>query len=248
MGTYGRQFTYDFKSDSYFPSDGRTFYNATDKRICSNFCENVLDSNWDVNSGSDAQALDPAILTTAGEGICRLVGGNLGNDLAAEDMSALAGPAVHYEAEEGILKFRCRYKIDDITAVRIFMGYTDVLPSGTLEAPWSLSGTTFTSTASDSCGILFDTEATTDTIRMVGVAGDTEGTPIDTAIAPVNATWMDVVMRVSVAGLLEVEIDGTDYGNVAAALTVGTDVVPIVCVLPTGAASRTLDIDFLACS
>lgn len=242
-----REFTYDKKAGSYMPCDGRTYYNATEKRLASHFMEGTLDSNWDVASGS--AGTDPTILATAGEGVVRLTTGATGNGTASEDASALAGPAVHYEAEEGILKLRCRFKIDAITNVNLFIGFTDVLPSGTLEKPWHFSdGTTYVSTASDSCGILFDTTATSDTIRLVGVAGDTEATPVDTAIAPVAATYMDLVIRVSATGTMEVEIDGTDYGDVASAVTVGTDLVPIAFAIPLAAAARNLDVDCLLAS
>ncbi len=237
--------TWDDELKLYFPADPlQTLWSTTTPRyVSSDFKEATLNSNWDVNSGSDAQALDPAILAANSLGKVRCTTGNAGTGVLV-DGSAIAGPLV-FEAEEGKIKFTALAQLSAITDVYFFLGFTDVLPSTTLEEPISLAVATFTSTATDAVGFMFDTAATTDTIRCVGVKGDADATPIDTGIAPVVATDKRYQIEIDKSGNAEFLIDGTSYGTIANAVSPGADLCPIAIAVARSATSVNFDIDLL---
>jgi len=209
---------------------------ATPRYICDNFRDAAVDTAiWTLNSGTDAQAVDPAILATSQIGECNLVTGNVGSGMAADGSSMVS--ALDIEAEEGEINLVGQIKLSAITTVWFFFGLTDLV---TLEAPVTLSTTTFTTNATDACGIMFDTAATTDTIRAVGVANNVDATHVDTTIAPVAATYMDVRIRVSTVGKMDVWLDGVWRGAVSSAVTPSVNLGVILAADARTTASRTL--------
>ena len=132
-----------------------------------------------------------------------------------------------------------------ITNVVVFFGLTDQVSA--LEMPFTLSGTTLTSNATDACGVLFDTDATTDDWGLVGVAADTDATKQDAGVAPVASTMETWRIEISATGVATFYRNGTLIGTaMTAAVTASVSLTPVIAAFARGAASRTVDADFIS--
>jgi hypothetical protein len=189
-------------------------------------------SNGAATFAINVQAGGVARLTTAGS-----------TDSMAVSGAQVDGGALNWEADNGGLVYETRVKIDAITAVVLFIGFTD--QTAALEMPWTLSGTTFTSNQSDGFGFLFDTAATTDTIRCVGVDTDVDVTAVDTGNAWLAATWMKFRLECDVNGQVKFYIDGSLVATIAACVTPTVALVPYIGGFDHGGAARNVDIDYM---
>lgn len=225
------------------PTDGKVVYSASAPRYLFDNFYYLDTTTWDIVSGSDAQALDAALVAgseaTIGEVI--LTSGNAGTGIAA-DGSVMASPLV-FEAEEGEIHAIWKAKISNASDIWFYLGFTDVLPSTTLEQPFSLATTTYTSTCSNGCGFLYDTAATTDTIRIVGVKGDTDATHVDTSVAP-GTSYREYKLVINTDGDCTGYIDGTAYTTVEDAVTPGTDLCFFAGVNARTTTTKTLTLDY----
>lgn len=206
--------------------------------------------------GISTQALNPKLVytegtdtTTAGmvvvagvDGFLRVTPGDSAGSIAAD--GAMINSELNWKANQGGLYMQVRIAIAAITTVSLFVGFTDTLA---LEGPVSLSGTTFTTNASDAVGFLFDTAATADTIRLVGVAADTDATMQDTGLAFVAATYKTLRVELSTTGAATFFIDGVSVGTVmTGAVTATVALTPVLIIRPEGAvAGRTFDLDYI---
>lgn len=206
------------------------------------FHGDTLDTKYSGAKGADAQAVVPTINSQV-NGVVRLTSGDVG-DTFANDGSSLTHE-LNWKANQNNLFIEGRIKpVSSVANVAFFFGFSDSLATGTLEAPFTLSGTTFTSNATDAVGILFDTAATTDTIRCVGVKADTDATPIDTSIAPVADTSYWVEIYVDSSGNATFLIDGVNYGTIANAVTASVALTPILTIVTRTTASKSIDLDY----
>lgn len=200
-----------------------------------------------LNSGSDAQAVDPAIDTAQAGGVWRLVTGNADGTTAA-DASQLVWSDVPIQLDSmgGDLTLEARVRIKSaITTVSVFFGLTD---STSLEEPFTNASDSITSTATDGAGFLYDTGATTDTWWGVAVDTNTDDTGnASTGIAPVADTWQVLRMVVASDGAsVRFFVDGTLYLTLSGG-GCGPDVVlyPTLIACATTTTSRTVDIDWI---
>lgn len=201
------------------------------------------DTPWILNSGADAQAIDPAI-NAQERGVIRLTTGDADGTFA-NDGSQFACH-IPVQADSGGLVFETRLHINTaITDVSVFAGLTD---STSLEEAFSNSADVITSTASDGCGFLYDTDATTDDWWTVAVDTDVDDTGnASSGTAPVADTYQ--ILR------LEVSADGntvTFYinGVLEATLTGGgispdVNLYATVSACATTTTSKTVDVDYV---
>lgn len=239
---------WDATVKNWFAARGGLLYSAATPRMMSDdFKGSAIDSRYSLAKGSDNLAAYPAHVAGKHYGEVALVTGDAG-DTTAHDASALAGPAVEWEAEEGEITLEFRFKLSAITDVACFIGLTDTLPATTLEMPATLATTTYTTTATDAVGLLFDTAATTDTLRAVGVKADTDATHVNTSLAPVADTYEEWKIVVSTAGVAKFykKITGvwTLKATVENSVSPGVDLVPIAIAEARTTASRTLSLDY----
>jgi hypothetical protein len=192
--------------------------------------------------GSDGQTVDFAILSGEVGGAIR---GTTGDDAAASYAvnGIQLGGALQWKANQGNLEFQARVKISAITDISIFVGFSDQVAN--LEEAASLSGTTFTTNATDAVGFLFDTAATTDTIRAVGVKADTDGTHVDTSLAFVADTYRVLGIRIDATGNATFLINDATVAYVANAVTATVALAPYIGVCARAAASRTCTVDWV---
>lgn len=203
----------------------------------------TLTTKLAVVAGSDSPA--GGAITVAKGGKYRLTTGDSGASQAA-DAVQLSG-SLNWYAENDDLVFEAKVNISAITAVQMFVGLTDQVAS--LEMPFSLSGTSYTSNASDAVGFLFDTGATTDTIRLVGVANDVDATHQDTSNAWEAAVETVFRIEVTTAGVATFYINGVQVGTaMTAAVRASIGLAPVITVRSLTTNSKTLDIDYIMVS
>lgn len=206
------------------------------------FLGDVIADQWNVRAGSDSPAA--GALVEAVGGACRLTTGDSNASLAADGVQL--DSFLNWKTANGLI-FEAYLQISAITNVQLFVGLTD--QRSALEMPATLSGTTYTTTATDAVGFLFDTAATTDTIRAVGVANDVDATHVDTEQAYVAAT--DIVLAIEVDRLQTARfyINGTLVATVEDAIRGTVALTPVVCARAAGdTVSKTVDVDYIGIS
>ena len=210
------------------------------------FNQKALDETngqWILNSGTDAQAVDPAI-STAELGTIAVVTGDLDGTTAADASQIVL--AIPVQADSGGLTFEARLKIGTaITGVSVFFGLTDVT---TLEEPFTGATVTITSNASNAVGFLYDAGLTSKTWHMCGVDGDTDATTNGTLTsAPVADTYQILKCVVAASGeSAEFFVDGVSKGSLTAAVcAASTNLYLTLVACATTTASKTVTADYL---
>lgn len=205
------------------------------------------DTPWILNSGADAQAIDPAINAQEG-GVVRLTSGDAGSGVANDGSQIICHIPV--QADSGGLVFETRLHINTaVTDVQVCAGLTDVT---TLELPASVGGSdAITTTFSNGCVFCYDTGADTDEWFAIGVDGDTDATGnAATGTAPTADTYQKLRIEVDADGEgARFYIDGTLAGTLTAAATAAsTNLYATVIVNATTTTSKTLDVDYIKVS
>lgn len=213
-------------------------------RMFDDFHGDTLNSDlYSTDVGSDGACVAAAINAQIG-GVARLVAGAGAGADAAANLSLIRNQ-LQWKAANGGLYMEARIKIDAITAVALYVGFTDDISTND-EFPVTLSGTTFTTNASDAVGFLFDTAATTDTIRLVGVKGNTDATHQDTSQAPVAATFITLRVEIGSDEIANFFIDDLPVGTqMTGALTKTVALSPVIGVFSREAVIKNLDIDYI---
>lgn len=207
------------------------------------FLGDTLSTAWDVQKGSDAATVNFAPLANGLSGIARAVtGANAGVSMATNGVQFETG-LMQFEADQGSLVFEARVRATLLTNLSIFIGLTDQVAA--LEAAYTLSVVTYTSNATDAVGFLYDSAATTKTLRLVGVANDVDAANIDTSNAWAAATWMTFRIEIDTAGLATFYINGTSVGKLATAVRTTIPLIPVVSAFTRSAASTNVDIDYV---
>ena len=211
------------------------------------FLGDVIADQWNATEGTDSATSDAAILAGGIGGVLRLTTGDAGTGLAAD--TEQLNQALQWQASNGGLTFQTRLKMSAITTCWAYIGFTDTVTG--LEAPATLSATTFTTTATDAVGFMFDTTATVDTWRMVGVKADVDAmtdatSKFSTDTAPVADTYATFRIEVDTSGNATFFYNGNRVGYLANAVTAATDLTPIISVSKVSvAASMTMDVDYV---
>lgn len=206
------------------------------------FLGKAITGLWDVQKGSDAATVNFAVSANTSGMVRATTGAGAGASMAANGVQLSSG--LNWKANQGNLVFEAKVKISTITNINVYVGLTDQLSA--LEAPVTLSGTTFTTNATDAVGFLFDTNATTDTIRCVGVANDVDATMQDTSLAYVAATYKTFRIELTTSGVATFFIDGVQVGTaMTGAVTPTIALTPVVAGFTESAASATIDVDYI---
>ena len=234
-----RALIFNSRLQTWMPSDGNNLAVGAEKYLVDAFRGPILDGSYAVNSGSEGTALDPVILTTSTGGVVNGVSGS-GDGSFGSDNSMMSYP-LGFKPSDGRSVHHYRFAIDDITTVAFFVGLTD---TATEQEAWSLTGTTYTSTATDSVGFLFDTDATADTIRAVGVKAGVDDT-VDTVLAPVNDTFIDFSIDLSILGVAKMYINEALVATLAAAIdpAMAGDMHAVIHAISRVAATRTFSME-----
>lgn len=198
---------------------------------------------WKFLEGTDA-ATSAELLLDAPNGVLRMTTGDAGTGFAAD--AAQLTSSLSWQASNGGLSFQIRLKMSAITTCTAFMGFTDL--SASLEQSILFAtGTTFTTNATDACGFLFDTTATSKKWWGVGVATDVDATMQDLGVAPTADQYQTFRVEVSPTGTAVFYINGVAVGiPLTGALAAATDLTPTIYVSKLSvAASMTMEIDYI---
>jgi len=208
--------------------------------------EEIDGYKWQGLVGSDAECRAPIVLADQIGGVVRLTtGDDAGATMAINGVQLQS--QLNWKAAQGALVWEGRVALSAITSVCVFIGLTD--QRAALEMPFTLSGTTLTSNATDAVGILFDTDATTDDWWLVGVAADVDATKQDAGVAPVAATFETWRIEVSVTGIATFYRNGAVIGTaMTGALTNSVALTPVVAAFSRTSASRNIDVDHILVS
>lgn len=181
-----------------------------------------------------------AAITTGKSGLLLVTTGGTAGTMAADGVCLNLG-ALNFTAAENPA-MEVRLKLSAVTSVSLFVGFTD---STALEAPISLSGTTFTSNASDACGILYDSSATTDVWNLIGVDTDVDTSAVALTTAPAAATYVTLRVEVSSDGSFKVAINGQYVGSIVeSAVTPTVAITPVISIFPRSALALTMTVDY----
>jgi hypothetical protein len=203
----------------------------------------TLTTKLAVIAGSDSPAA--GAINVAQQGTLRLTTGDSNASLAADGVQVSG--SLNWKASNGDLIAEAKVSISAITAVQFFFGFTD--QTSALEMPVTLSATTYATVATDAVGFMFDTTATTDTIRLVGVANDVDATHQDTSNAWAAATDTLFRVEVSTTGVATFYINDVQVGTaMTGAVTPTVALAPVIAARSLAANSKTLDIDTLLVS
>lgn len=202
----------------------------------------VVGTQYVLTKGSDTSPTSFAINSQKG-GVARLESGDSATHTYAGNGAQLDFGTLNWFAANGGLHFETRIKLDVITNMALFCGFTDQFAA--LVNPWSLAGTTYTSTASNSFGFLFDTAATSATIRAVGVANDVDAANVDTGIAYVAATYVKLRCSVDTSGTARFSINEALVATLSLAVTPTVALTPVFALYSSATAPVNLDIDYL---
>ncbi len=203
------------------------------------------DAPYILNSGTDPQAVDPAIVAAEG-GIMRLTSGDVGSGVAADGSQLCL--SIPVTADAGGLLFEARLRINTaITNTVVNVGLTDATG---LEMPCTIGGgDALTTTASDFAGFVYDSAADTDEWFGVAVDSDTDDAgSATTTVAPTADTYQRLTATLSADGAtIAFAIDGTTQLTLTGDAGVSPDVslYLTVCVAANSAASEVVDVDYL---
>jgi len=243
----GGKFQCGLNSDADLVINGRFATRVPDKKVelFDDFLGDVIADQWNVVEGADTTTSDAAVNNQLG-GVLRMTTGDSATvTYAGNGIQITQGAFYNWKAANGGLRMEARIKIDAITLVAFFVGFTDL---GTFEAPIESAGSanTITTNASDAVGFFFDTRMTDDKLWIAGVKANTDATHANTGTAPVAATWIRLAIEVNADGDATFFINGSAVGKVTDAVTTSTALTPTIAAtsLDSGT-SKLLDVDYI---
>lgn len=208
------------------------------------FLGDVLAEEWAaVETDTDGAQ---AVLAGGIGGVLRITTGNDdGNGVVLPDASGVTS-YLNWQASNGGLVMQARVKMSRITDAYLFVGFTDLI---TIEAPVISAGSaeTITTNATDAVGFVFDTNFTTDTFHLVGVANNTDATVQTLTTAPVADDYLTLRVEVDASGAALFYINGRVVGSkMTGAVTPATDLTPVVLASNLdGTSALTTDVDYI---
>ncbi len=216
---------------------------ATYVQLFDHFLGDVIADQYSAAKGSDAQAIIATVVAGEAGGVVRQTSGD--TTVVAESACALTH-ALNWKANQGGLYMKARVRLNTSVAdVAVCVGLTDVLATTTLEEPFSISGTTITSNATDAVCFVFDTAQTNDAWHIQGVKNNTDTAINNTGVAPVADTWVTLEIVVDTIGNATFYINGVSYGTVANAVTASVALTPVVSIMARTTTSKVIDMDYL---
>lgn len=208
------------------------------------FLGDVLADQWAaVETDVDGTEL---VLAGGIGGVLQITTGNDdGNGVVLPDAAGVTS-YLNWQASNGGLEIQARVKMSRITNAYLFVGFTDLI---TIEAPVISAGSadTITTNASDAVGFMFDTNMTTDTFHLVGVAANTDATLQTVTNAPVADDYMTLRVEVNASGVATFFVNGAQVGTaMSGAVTAATDLTPVVLASNLdGTSALTCDVDYI---
>lgn len=168
-----------------------------------------LDANWLVSHGSDADCVDFAPASGPG-GLIAGTTGDAGSGTMAINGIQVCWAELDFRADAGRLSAAVRLKVSENSGVCLFFGLTD--QTGSLEMPFTYTGTTLTANATDAVGFVYDTSSTNDKWTMCGVDSGV-GVSFESALNPLDDAYVELRIDIDATGLANFYIDGAVQGQ-----------------------------------
>lgn len=206
---------------------------------------------WDTQAGggSGNEAATTVANSINGEVTLKSASNDVHN---AFNTTMLTGVNLGYKANQGGLTMEARVKIDAITAVALFVGFTDTVAAVPVELPIYKAvdvHDTVDSDATDACGVCFDTDGATDRFFHAGVKNGTDTKAVHGGedAVPVADTYFVIRVDVSEDGAVRGFLNGVPLGDwVENAVTDTVALTPCIAISNRGAAQRIATIDYIA--
>lgn len=236
------------RSKGFMAADGALINDSTSGSIyfADHFKAAAINTAYDVTKGNDAQAVAFAVDTSVKSGAVKGTTGDAGTGAAADAVTLSLNNPIQLSSTS-LVELSVGLKMSAYTSCYFFIGFTDTLPGTTLELPITLSTTVYTTTATDAVGFMFDTAATTDTVRLTGVAADTDASHVDTGLAPSGSSFYDFHIRLE-GTTAYFSIDGVTFSgaiSLAAAASPAVNLYPIVVACARTTSTRDCTIDYI---
>lgn len=232
------------KKNIFVGENGADYCVKTAKKVVlfDDFLGDIITDDWSAAVGNDGQTVIATVNAGGNGGTLRLTSGD--TTVVAESLSSLTH-GLNWKAGNGGLVFEARVTpVTSIANVSYFIGLSDVLATTTLEEPMTLSTATWTTTATDAVGFVYDTAGTVPGFYCMAVKNNTDATPIVNTV-PVVATATVLRIEVDSTGAATFYRDGVLLGTIAAAVTSTVALTPIITVMARTTTSKSLDVDYV---
>lgn len=203
------------------------------------FTGDLIDDAWGVQADTGGSALTGTV--PGKSGILTLT-----TD-ATDDDTVIVAHDLNWFASQGGLLMEVKLKIDVITTLAFFVGFTDARVEASPNLPIGRQTTVSAATATDAVGFVFDTDSTTDVLFGSGVKA---GTLIadQGATTIVAATYVTLRVEVSSAGAASFYVDNVQIGaTTAAAVTTTVALCPMIAIANRGSAAHVASVDYAYC-
>ena len=141
-----------------------------------------------------------------------------------------------------------KFKIDVITTVAIFSGFSDAVSEASSLLPFDITTATLTDTCSNGVGFLFDTLQTLSQFNVVNTNANTEAfTQLDSTRVPVAATDLILRTEIDVLGNARFYWNGVQVAYKALAVAVATPLIPFFGIRNNSAAAHVATVRYVRC-
>ena len=132
-----------------------------------------------------------------------------------------------------------KFRIDVITTVAIFAGFSDAVSEASGLLPFSITTATLTDTCTNGVGFLFDTNQTLSYFNVVNTNAGTEAfTQLASTRVPVAATDITIKVSLDTSGNARFYWNGTQVAYKASAVAAATPLVPFFGIRNNSAAAH----------
>ena len=229
----------DFRGDAANDRNVRGNMNLRRAAFVEHFVGKALDTTNDVTTFIDTTSTVALAQAATATGIVDLTTAATGSKTAS-----IAGNLVLWSALNARVEWR--FKIDDISNVRINVGMNDETAEGTGDLPFAISGTTVTPVCTDGVHFVFDTDQNTDRFYAVSRKGGgaSQAQILASGRAPVNATYVILAIQLNSEGDAFFYYNGRIVHKIESAVTVATALCPYIGIRNANASAHILSADY----
>jgi hypothetical protein len=179
-------------------------------------------------------------------------GAAVGATAATDNNMIEIGGGQNFRAQDGLVVFEARVKLDDVANVALNVGLTDDATEASNTLPVELATASFTSNASAFVGFVFDVDATVDTLRCFAVDDDNDNAaPLDSGKAPVADVYNTLRVELQDMGAGSMArarffIDGALVGAIEDAVDRDALLCPYVGIENRSASAHVVTIDYIS--
>jgi hypothetical protein len=162
-------------------------------------------------------------------------------DTTDNESSFLATPLCWEDDQNAVAEFR--FKVSDVSAVCLFVGFSDATFEATPDMPIDYAGGTLAAAATNAVGIVMDGDDTVNgasSIVGVGVNAGVLETAKDSATDWLDGEWHTLRTELDPDGDAVFYLDGNSFGQMPTAITSATALCVIIAVANRGTSVETV--------